>query len=79
LLISLEDDKDELSRRARTAMLHHGIEPAKLKGWLFLKAIEGPRIAEERDGRVVAGAVDGMVRCAIKRRRIDLVILDPLV
>jgi RecA-family ATPase len=38
LLVSLEDDRDELRRRVRAAMLHHGIEPAEVEDWLFLAA-----------------------------------------
>ena len=79
LFVSLEDDRDELRRRVRAAMLHHGVEPAEVKGWLFLKAIKGPRIAEERDGRIVPGELEGMIRRAVESRQIDLVCLDPFI
>ncbi len=36
LVVSLEDDRDELRRRVRAAMLHHHVEPADVLGWLFL-------------------------------------------
>ncbi|WP_419693200.1 AAA family ATPase [Mesorhizobium muleiense] len=41
LLISLEDDKDELRRRVKAAQMHHGISDSDLKGWLFLAAPGG--------------------------------------
>src|SRR5215467_1093855 len=35
LLISLEDDRDELQRRIKAVLDHYGIERSELKGWLF--------------------------------------------
>jgi hypothetical protein len=35
LILSLEDDDSELRRRLAAARIHHGIDPAELKGWLF--------------------------------------------
>jgi len=39
LILSFEDDRDELRRRVRAAMLHHRISESELKGWLFLSAV----------------------------------------
>ncbi len=36
LIVSLEDDMDELRRRVRAARLHHGISQDDVRGWLFL-------------------------------------------
>jgi RecA-family ATPase len=47
LIISLEDSVDELRRRIRAAMKHHGISAADVKGWLFLA--QGNRGEEVRD------------------------------
>src|SRR5947207_3054351 len=58
LLISFEDDRDELRRRIRAAMKHHGIAPADVKGWLILAAPKGLKLMEkssaggERPGRL---------------------------
>ena len=36
LILSFEDDRDELRRRVRAAMKHHGVSPSDVRGWLFL-------------------------------------------
>jgi hypothetical protein len=36
LYVSLEDDRDELRRRVRAAMKHHKVDPAHVRGWLYL-------------------------------------------
>ena len=36
LIVSLEDDSDELRRRVKAAMMHHQISQDEVKGWLFL-------------------------------------------
>ena len=41
MFISLEDDRDELRRRVRAAMMHYGINLADVKGWLILASITG--------------------------------------
>ena len=35
LVVGLEDDKNEMRRRIAAACIHHRIERAELKGWLF--------------------------------------------
>ncbi len=40
LMITLEDDRNELRRRVKAARLYHGIDRAELRGWLFLAAVE---------------------------------------
>jgi AAA domain len=45
LILSFEDGEDELRRRVYASMLKHGIEPADLKGWLFLAAPKGLKLA----------------------------------
>jgi hypothetical protein len=41
LIVSLEDDAEELKRRILAAMLHHKVVRSELKGWLFLAAPGG--------------------------------------
>ncbi|MGY8679572.1 AAA family ATPase [Bradyrhizobium sp. UFLA05-153] len=50
-----------------------------MKGWLFCRELNGPKLVERIDGERRLGALDGMVRRAIERRRPDLLILDPFV
>jgi RecA-family ATPase len=79
LLLSLEDDDTELHRRLTAARLHHGIEPSELQGWLFCATPKGIKLADVKDGAKVAGPLEAMLRDTIKRRKIDLLGLDPFV
>ena len=81
LLLSFEDDRDELHRRLLAICRHHGIDPRELKGWLFCRDLNGPKLAEldAKGRRRQIGALDGMLRRAIERGRYDLVVLDPFV
>lgn len=79
LLLSLEDDDNELQRRLAAARIHHGIEPADLKGWLFCATPKGIRFADMKDGTMARGPLEAMLRQVIAQRQIDLVGLDPFV
>lgn len=79
LLLSLEDDDSELQRRLAAARIHHGIEPADLKGWLFCATPKGIKLADMKDGARAAGPLEAMLRQAITTRQIDLLGLDPFV
>ena len=81
LILCLEDNIDELRRRVRAAMLHHGVTALDLRGHLFLWSPTGLKIAEQRDGsrQVVPGELDQQLRHVIVEREIDAVVLDPLV
>jgi len=82
LIVSLEDDADELRRRLRAACLRHGIERDDLKGWLFLAApgkAGGKIMTTDQHGRPVAGELAAKLENTIKARRIDVVSLDPFV
>lgn len=82
LLIILDDDRKEIMRRLRAAMLHHAIDPSELKGWLFVVSIEGftgARLAEIGiAGRFQVGALKDQIEELIDRRNIDLMCIDPL-
>jgi hypothetical protein len=80
LMVSLEDDKDELKRRIAAARLHHNISPAELKGWLFLATPKGFKLAEvNTKGARQIGILEKMLRKTIEYRKPDLVMLDPFV
>jgi len=79
LVISFEDDQEELKRRVLAARLHHGISADELKGWLFLASPKGLKLVEMRSGGRVVGALEPALRQTIERRRPDLIILDPFV
>jgi hypothetical protein len=82
LIISFEDDDDELHRRLLAICKHHKIDPAELRGWLFCKDLNGgPKLAEldAKGRRRQIGRLDGLLRQAIGRRDYGLVVLDPFV
>jgi hypothetical protein len=79
LIISFEDDAEELRRRVLAARLHYKISAADVKGWLFLACPKGLKLVEMRDGERAIGKLEPALRRAIEHRRPDLVILDPFV
>jgi AAA domain len=79
LLLSLEDDDDELGRRLEAAQMHYDISPEELDGWLFCATPKGIKLAEIKDGSRQAGQLDAMLREAIDRLKIDLLALDPFI
>jgi hypothetical protein len=79
LLLSFEDDKDELNRRLAAALIYHQIDRAELKGWLFIAAPKGIKLAEMNQGKRQIGALEKTLRDAIARRKPDLIGLDPFI
>ena len=79
LLISLEDDRDELQRRLEAVLLHYRIDRSELKGWLFCATPKLAKLAQ-MNGRVrVVGPLEQQLRDAIERRKPDIVSLDPFI
>jgi hypothetical protein len=71
-----------LRRRLRAACLHHGIELADLRGWLFLSApgVAGGKIMTlDPHGRPMIGGLAAKLEHTIVVRKIDIVSLDPFV
>ena len=79
LIVSFEDDREELNRRILATCLHHNIPRCELKGWLFAACPKGLKLLEMRKGDRVVGLLEPALRRAIERRKPDLVILDPFV
>jgi hypothetical protein len=79
LLISLEDDNDELQRRIQAVLVHYNIDRAELDDWMWCATPIGRKIArQDRKNRVV-GDLEKQIRDAIARRQPDIVALDPFV
>jgi hypothetical protein len=82
LIVSLEDDADELRRRVLAAMLHHRVTRDEVAGWLFLAA-PGGRVGKlmvlDDRGRPVESTLGPALKDTIARRQIDVVGLDPFV
>jgi hypothetical protein len=82
LIVSLEDDANELRRRLRAACLHHGVMRAELSGWLYLAApgsSGGKLVVLDPHGRPVLGGLAAKLARSITERKIDIVSLDPFV
>jgi hypothetical protein len=79
LILSLEDDKDELRRRVYAVMLKYGIKPEDVKGWLFLAAPKNLKLAEMVEGSPQASQLEGMIRSEVVSRKVDIVSLDPFI
>jgi hypothetical protein len=79
LIVSLEDDHNELWRRLAAICRHHSVDRTELDGWLFVTTVNGAKLAERVDGECRLGALDGMLRETIEAFRPDLLILDPFV
>lgn len=82
LLVSLEDDRDELRRRVRAAQLHHRITHEDIKGWLFLSAPGGKAgklLTLDGRGRPAGGGLGEALQQSIERNGIDVLCLDPFV
>jgi AAA domain len=81
LVITLEDSLDELRRRVRAAMLHHGVSADEIQDHLFLWAPIGLKVAEQQTGSrtVNPGELERQIRAAVTEKTIDVVVLDPLV
>jgi hypothetical protein len=80
LLISLEDDRDELQRRIKAVLDCFNVDRSELKGWLFCATPIGSRLVETRGkGQRTVGPLDQQIREAIARRKPALVGLDPFI
>jgi len=79
LLISLEDDRDELQRRIKAVLDYYKIDRSELKGWLFCAAPKLAKLAEMKNRTRAIGPLEQQIRDAVKRRDPDIVSLDPFV
>jgi len=82
LIVSLEDDANELRRRIRAVRLHYDFPLSELKGWLFLAAPgakAGKLMGTDKRGRPVPGNLGANLEAVIVARKIDFVMLDPFI
>jgi len=82
LIVSFEDDQQEIQRRILAAMLEYGkygITREQVKGWLFYACPKGIKLAEMKNGSRQIGALEKQLRVWIEKYRPDLVVLDPYV
>jgi hypothetical protein len=80
---NLEDPLEELQRSLQASALHYGIERGDIAGRLFVDtAMEGKDLCtavEGRDGFRVLAPIYEEITAEIKRREIDVLIIDPFV
>lgn len=82
LIVSLEDDADELRRRILAIRLQYQIPRSEVKGWLFLSApgaAAGKLMTTDARGRPIRGMLAANIEADVVAKNIDLVILDPFV
>ena len=82
LIVSLEDDADELRRRILALTLHYKIDRSELMGWLFLSApgaAGGKIMGLDKFGRILRGSLADKLEAVIVARGIDVVSVDPFV
>jgi hypothetical protein len=79
LIVSLEDDAEEMRRRILAARIRYDTRLDDLKGWLFYATPRGVKLAEVRSGSREKGILERSLRAAIERRKPDLIVLDPYV
>jgi hypothetical protein len=82
LIVSLEDDANELRRRVLAARMHFDIPASELDEWLFLAApgaAAGKLMTTDKNGRAVHGQLSTNLEAEIIAHSIDLVMIDPFV
>jgi AAA domain len=66
LLVSLEDDRDELERRIAAVLKYYNIDRAELKGWLFCATPKLVKLAEVKNKVRSLGALQTMVMVGVQ-------------
>jgi hypothetical protein len=82
LIVSLEDNTEELERRLLAAMKHYGIDKSEVDGWLWAVApgkSAGKIMTTDEKGHLRIGELTAKIAAVVEKRHIDLVALDPFV
>jgi hypothetical protein len=81
LLVSLEDDRDEIQRRITAVIKHYKIDRKELKRWLIVwTPKKHPKFAEMGKGsKRMEGDLGKQLREKIQRLKVDVVSLDPFI
>ena len=77
-----EDPAEELDRRIIAAMIQHDVKPEDVEGYLFRDTgREVPLVVatQSRHGTIVARPVVDAIIAEIKRKQIDVLIVDPFI
>ena len=82
LIACFEDDLAEVQRRIAAAMLHHGVSPNEIRGWLHYCVPRGLKLLAtnpRNDHDAIAGELHTELRRVAHALKIDLVSIDPFV
>jgi hypothetical protein len=91
LLISLEDDRNELQRRIKAVLDYcaekhlmtknelYNINRAELKGWFFCSSPKLVKLAEMQNRKRIIGPLEREIRVAVLRYKPDLLSFDPFI
>jgi hypothetical protein len=82
LIVSFEDDMEELRRRIWALRIHYGVSREDLKGWLFLWApgARGGKLVQlDKRGNPIVGKLREHLETYVTAKTIDFVGLDPFV
>jgi hypothetical protein len=82
LIVSLEDDRDELQRRVEAVLRHYKIDRSETKGWLFYAtpgAAAGKLMMSGKFGTLIRGKLAASIEAVVAARGIDIVSIDPFV
>jgi hypothetical protein len=77
-----EDPLDELQRRITAAIIHFGIEPEEVVGWLFVDSGRKSEIViatQTKGGTVIQVPVVDQIIGTIEKNEIEVMIVDPFV
>src|SRR5262249_8500502 len=75
LLVSLEDDRDELQRRIKAVLNYYRVDRGELKSWLFCATPRLAKLAQMKGNGRVVGPLERQLRDAIKRCKPDIISL----
>jgi hypothetical protein len=80
LIVCLEDDLKEIERRIGAAMLHHGVTPGEVDGWLSYCCPRGLKLLQQSNGRdAQIGGLYIELRRIVAALKIDIVSIDPFI
>ncbi|MGO9419913.1 ATP-binding protein [Roseiarcus sp.] len=80
-IVNLEDPRVEIERRIYATLAHYGIDPSEVAGrlWFDGREIEIVVAEQGRTGTKIAKPVEDALVAALIERKIDVLILDPIV
>ena len=79
LILSFEDGEGELRRRMAPVLQHHNLSLDDVRGWLFLAAPMGLKLAKINNGTPTLDTLEHVLREQITLPKIDVVSLDPFI